>query len=216
MGAVASGFMRDGNGALFTARMAGHGAAGITPFGPYTVIAPHFIQAAFTQLVRPGNVTPYGAGESISNHGTAGSVVALVSAPLSVANDDPVRLQELLVVTSDTGLAGKRLRAILYNSDPTASSGVGAGDNAAFANKHAGYVGSMTGTLEAGFSDGAVGRLIPTFNASNDPQAGAFILAKPASGAKTFWIQYQAVDTFTPSANSTTIDAAIRAFQVFG
>lgn len=216
MGAPASGFMRDGNGDLFTARMAGHGAAGITPFGPYVVAVRHFIQATFATLTRPANVTPYAAGDSISNNATAGSVTALISTALSVGNDDPVELQDILVVTSDTGLAGKRIRAILYNSDPTASSGVGAGDNVAFANKHAGYVGSMTGMMETGFSDGAVGRLIPTFNATNDPQAGPFILAKPASGAKTFWIQYQAVDIFTPSANNSTIDATIHGLQLFG
>lgn len=216
MGAVAAATFRDGNAGSFTGRVFGHGAAGIAPFGPYDVVAQHFIQAAFTTLTRPANTTPYGAGDSISNNATAGSVTALVSAALSDTNDDPIQLQDVIISSTDTGLAGKRIRAYLFNADPTLSSGVGAGDNAAYAQKKAGYVGSMTGTLEAGFSDGAVGRLVPTFNAAGDPAAGQFILAKPGTGAKTIWIQYQSVDAFTPSANSTTIDATIRGFQVRG
>src|SRR5262245_13469310 len=173
--------------------------------------------AAFTTLTRPANTTAYTAGDSISDNATAGSVTAL-SATVSDINDDPIFISEILINSTDTGLAGKRIRAYLYNADPTASTGVGAGDNSPFSNKKNGYIGSCSGVLESGFSDGTVGRLVPTFAdgaAAGTPHApaGGYIVTKPTSGAKTLFIQFQAVDGFTPSANSTTIIAAARGWQ---
>lgn len=177
-----------------------------------TGMSPRSFVAAFTTLTRPANTTAYTAADSISNNATAGSVTAL-SASLSDTNDDPITITDILVTSTDTGLAGKKIRAYLYNSDPTASSGVGGGDNAAFSQKVAGYIGSFMGYMETGFSDGTVGRLVPTFNETNFTQAGGFVVAKPTSGAKTLYIQYQAVEAFTPSASSTTIIGTARGFQ---
>ncbi len=173
--------------------------------------------AAFTTLTRPANTTAYAAADSISDNATAGSVAAL-TATLSDTNDDPIFISDILVTSTDTGLAGKRIRAYLFNSDPTASSGVSGGDNAAYAQKKAGYIGSLSGVLETGFSDGTVGRLVPAYNdgaaaATPNAPAGGFIVVKPTSGAKTLFIQYQAVDGFTPSANSTTIIGSARGWQ---
>lgn len=182
-----------------------------------TGMSPRGFSAAFSTLTRPANTTAYTALDSISDNATAGSVTAL-SATISDTNDDPLTLTEILVVSTDTGLAGKRVRAYLFNSDPTASSGVGAGDNTAYLQKHAGYVGSFSGVLETGFSDGAVGRLVPSYAdgaASGTPNAaaGGFVVTKPTAGAKTLYIQYQAVDGFTPSASSTTIIGTARGYQ---
>lgn len=173
--------------------------------------------AAFSTLTRPANQTPYAAGDSISDNATAGSVTAL-SATVSDTNDDPIFISEILVSSTDTGLAGKRIRAYLFNSDPTASSGVGAGDNAAYSQKKAGYIGSFSGVLETGFSDGTVGRLVPSFNDSAtapvpNASAGGFVAVKPTSGAKTLFIQYQTLDIFTSSAVSTTIIGTARGWQ---
>lgn len=172
---------------------------------------------AFTTNTRPANVTAYAAGDSISNNATAGSVTAL-TATVGDTNDDLLTLTHLLLVSTDTGLAGKRVRAYIFNSDPTASSGVGGGDNAAFSNKKAGYVGSMVGVMETGFSDGAVGRLVPAFNDSTaspgqPAAAGGFIICKPSSGGKALWVEYQTLDAFTPSANSTTLIGTICGYQ---
>lgn len=180
-------------------------------------MSPKGFSAAFTTLTRPANQTAYAAADSISDNATAGSVTAL-SATVSDTNDDPLTLTEILINSTDTGLAGKRIRAYLFNSDPTASTGVGAGDNSAYSQKKAGYIGAMSGVLETGFSDGTVGRLVPSFNdgaAASTPNAsaGGFIVTKPTSGAKTIFVQYQAIDGFTPSANSTTIIGTIRGFQ---
>lgn len=180
-------------------------------------MSPRAFSVAFSTLTRPANTTAYTALDSISDNATAGSVTAL-TATVSDTNDDPLTVTEILVSSTDTGLAGKRVRAYLFNSDPTASTGVGAGDNAAYSQKKAGYVGSFSGVLETGFSDGTVGRLVPSYAdgaASGTPNAaaGGFLVTKPTSGAKTLFIQYQAVDGFTPSANSTTIIGTARGFQ---
>jgi hypothetical protein len=182
-----------------------------------TGMSPKGFSAAFTTLTRPANTTAYTAADSISDNATAGSVTAL-SATVSDTNDDPITITEILINSTDTGLAGKRIRAYLFNSDPTASTGVGAGDNAAYSQKKAGYIGSCSGVLETGFSDGTVGRLVPSYNdgaaaSTANAQAGGFIVTKPTAGAKTLYIQYQAIDGFTPSANSTTIIGTARGYQ---
>ena len=207
-------------GSLITALQAI--AAGATPVALPTDqtwprgMSPRAFAATFTTNTRPANTTAYAAGNSISNNTVAGSVTAL-SATVSDTNDDPITLTDILLVTTDTGAAGKRIRAYVYNSDPTANTGVGAGDGAAFANKHAGYIGSFSGMLETGFSDGAVGRLVPTFNdsaASPTPNApaGGLIVVKPVLGAKTLFIQLQAVDSFTP-VSASTWTPTVRGFQ---
>lgn len=168
--------------------------------------------ATFSTLTRPANTTAYTAADSISDNATAGSVTAL-SATISDVNDDPIFISEILISSTDTGLAGKKVRAYLFNSDPTASTGVGAGDNVAYSQKKAGYIGSFMGYMETGFSDGTVGRLVPSFNETNFSQAGGFIVTKPTSSAKTLYIQYQAVEAFTPSASSTTIIGTARGWQ---
>jgi hypothetical protein len=168
---------------------------------------------AFATLTRPANTTAYTAADSISDNATAGSVTALVSGNISDTNDDPIFISSIHVTSTDTGLAGKKLRAYIFNTDPTASSGVGGGDNAAYSQKMAGYLGSFMGWMETGFSDGSVGRLVPCYNETNFTQAGGFIVVPPKSGAKTLYIQYQAVEGFTPSANSTTIIGTARGWQ---
>lgn len=182
-----------------------------------TGMSPRGISAVFTTNTRPANTTAYSAGDSISNNATAASVTALTAA-VSDTNDDPVTITEVLLASTDTGLAGKRVRAYLFNSDPTASSGVQAGDNAAFSQKIAGYIGSVSGVMETGFFDGTVGRLVPSFNDSAvapvpNAAASGFIVAKPSSGGKAFWIEYQTMDAWTPSANSTTLIGTLRGFQ---
>lgn len=160
--------------------------------------------AVGTTLTRPANVTAYAALDSISDNATPGSVTAQ---PITFAdvNDAPITLESCTLNTTDTGLQGKNVRAWFYNSDPTASTGVVGGDNLAFSNKKAGFIGSMSGTFRI-FSDGAKARLVP--------DEGARMLVKPGSAAKTIWIQYQTLDAFTPSANSTTIIPTLEGFQL--
>lgn len=163
------------------------------------------IAATATTLTRPANTTAYAALDSISDNGTAGSVTAL---PVTVSdtNDAPVAITFIELDTNDTGLAAAgQVRVYVYNSDPTASSGVGAGDNAAFSNKRAGLRGTFVGTFRA-MSDGGKAICIP-----EDGQP--YLISLPGSGAKTLWYQIQAITAFTPSANSTTIIPTFKGFQ---
>jgi hypothetical protein len=162
-----------------------------------------FRTATVSTLTRPANTTAYVAGDSISNHATAGSVTAL-SATVSDTADHPVMIESMLLHSTDTGLSGKNIRVYLYNADPTASTGVVGGDNAAFSNKKNGFIGSLTGTMRV-FSDGTAGRLTP--------ESGQPIITTPTSGAQTIYVQYQTMDDFTPSANSTTLIGTICARQ---
>lgn len=178
---------------------------GKSGMAPLTAVD-RFIAAAFTTLTRPANTTAYAVSDSISDNATAGSVTAL-SATLSDVNDAPILISEVIVDTNDTGIgaATTTLRAYLYNSDPTANSGVGAGDNATFSNKRAGLIGTLSGSFVA-MSDGGKARLVP--------DAGSFIIANPTSGAKTLFIQYQIIaGTPTPSANSTTLIGTLKGIQ---
>lgn len=162
------------------------------------------VAAASAPITRPANTTAYTAGDAVSNNATAGSVTANTFS-LSAVNDDPITVEEIQMLTTDTGVGGKNMRLWLFNADPTASSGVGGGDNAAFSQKQAGFVGTMVGTMLAGISDGAVGRFVPEY--------GSRIIAKPVSGAKTLFWLLQTIDAFTPSANSTTFTPTAKGFQ---
>lgn len=164
----------------------------------------HFNVAA-TAITRPANVTAYSINDSISDNATAGSVTAL---PVTVSdtNDDPVDLTEINLDTTDTGpgTAGAIIRCHIFNSDPTASSGVVGGDNAAWSNKRAGWVGSFSGTMRL-FSDGSKGVLIP--------DEGSVRIANVVTGAKTLFYQLQTLTAFTPSANSTVFTPRFKGFQ---
>jgi hypothetical protein len=159
---------------------------------------------AGTTLTRPANQTPYSANDSVSDNATAGSVTPL---PVTLTGDadQPYLLSEILLETTDTGLAAStQMRGLIFRSDPTLNSGVGAGDNAAYSNKAAGFVGSFSGTFRA-FSDGGRARLVP--------DEGNFLICFPEEGGKRLWIQYQTLGAFTPSANSTTIIPRFKGFQ---
>lgn len=184
-------------------QVSGATAAATNPL--YVADMPRGIVATFTTLTRPANTTGYVANDSISDNATAGSVTAL-SATVSDTNDIPVVLTSIEVDTNDTGLgAGVSIRAYVYNSDPTASSGVGGGDNAAFSNKRAGLVGTFTGTFHA-MSDGGKAFLAPEDTGPTP--------CLPTSGARTLYIQYQTLGAFTPSANSTTLIGKAKGYQL--
>lgn len=157
-----------------------------------------------SQLTRPANTTQYAANDSISDNATVGSVTALV-ADCADSSNQPVCIEEVLIETNDTGIgaSGGQIRVHLYRSDPTANSGVKAGDNAAWSNNQAGWVGSLTGTFTA-FADGGRARCVP--------DAGSYIIVTPLTGGK-LWFQHQTLSTPTPSANSTVLQTRIKGFQ---
>jgi len=164
-----------------------------------------FIVATGTALTRPANTTAYSAGDSVSDNATAGSVTANSITVADVA-DQPVTVEVVTLTTADTGpgAAGATFEMHLFDSNPTSSSGVGAGDNAAYTQKRAGWVGVLSGTFRA-MSDGSVARLVPS---SGDNR----IITTPVSGAMTLYWQLVAVTGFTPSANSTTFILTVEGF----
>ncbi|WP_192246066.1 hypothetical protein [Mesorhizobium silamurunense] len=162
-----------------------------------------FIVAAAAAYTRPANTSGYTANDAVSNNATIGSVTA-ISLSLSDVNDDTVTLERIRIMSTDTGVAGKAFRVWLFNSDPTANSGVQGGDNAAWSQKQAGFIGSMSGTFRA-FQDGSGAVCVP--------DEGSRIITTPVSGAKTIYALLQTLNDFSPSANSTTFTLTAEGFQ---
>ena len=171
-----------------------------------TVTASHLIAATGSTLTRPANTTAYSANDSVSDNGTAGSVTAN-TVTISDLNGNPVALTRVRLATTDTGpaTAGATFEMWLFRSDPTANSGVGGGDNAAYSQKQAGFVGRLSGTFPSGFSDGSVAVLTPV--------EGTVSIANAGDGALTLWWQLRTLTAFTPSANSTTFIPTFEGIQ---
>lgn len=161
------------------------------------------ISVAGSTLTRPANTTPYSINDSISDNATAGSVTANTVA-ISDTNNFPVAVACVELHSTDTGFGGVNIRLWAYNSDPTASSGVVGGDNAAFSNKKAGFVGTLSGTMRT-FSDGSRGVLTP--------DEASPLLTLPGSGVTTLWWQLQTLAAATSSANSTTFIPTFKGYQ---
>ncbi len=164
---------------------------------------PALLAIAASAMTRPANTTAYTAGDAVSNNATAGSVTA-ISFTLADANDAPVIIQRCRIASTDTGVAGKSFRVYLYQSDPTASTGIVGGDNAAFSTKQGTFIGALEGIFRT-FSDGSVAVCAPV--------EGLSVITNPTSGARTVFALLQTIDAFTPSANSTTFTLTLEALQ---
>jgi hypothetical protein len=157
-----------------------------------------FIEAVAATMTRPNDTTAYTANDAVANSTTAGSVTPF-SFTMSDVNDDLVTIERLRLITTDTGAAGKALRMWLFRASPT----VGSGDNAAFSNPRATFIGSLSGTMRT-FSDGSGGIFVP--------DEGSRIITLPTSGAKTVFGLLQVLEALTPVAQSTWI-ATMEGFQ---
>jgi hypothetical protein len=170
----------------------------------FVITEPLLQIVAASTITRPANTTAYAALDAVSNNATAGSVTA-ASATVSDANDNPVILHSLLIHTTDTGFKNKTMRVFAFNADPTSSTGIVGGDNAAYSTKNGSFIGSFVGTFRGEFTDGAAGIFTP-----EDAQ---LIATLPTSGAATIYFLLETLDAATPSANSTTFIITVRAFQ---
>ena len=112
---------------------------------------PKPIVVSATAMTRPANTTAYSAGDAVSNNATAASV-APISFAASDLNNAPLLLTHLELLSADSGpaIAGATFEVWLFNADPTANSGVGGGDNAAFSQKQAGFHRTHAGHLHRG------------------------------------------------------------------
>jgi len=163
------------------------------------------INAVAAAMTRPANTTAYSANDAVSNNATAASVTPISFGAADLA-DAPVLLTHLEILSTDTGpaAAGAIFEAWLFNADPTANSGVGGGDNAAFSQKQAGFVGRMAGSFIAA-ADGSIAMLTPV--------DGSFVGAKPVAGGTTIYALLKTLTAFTPSANGTTFTCTLRGVQ---
>ncbi|TGQ69506.1 hypothetical protein EN829_015100 [Mesorhizobium sp. M00.F.Ca.ET.186.01.1.1] len=158
-----------------------------------------FIEAVAATMTRPNDTNAYAANDAVANSTTAGSVTPF-SFSMSDVNDDLVTIERLRLITTDTGVAGKALRMWLFRASPT----VAAGDNAAFSNPRATFIGSLSGTMRT-FSDGSGGIFVP--------DEGSRIITLPTSGAKTVFGLLQTLEAIaSPLAQSTWI-ATLEGFQ---
>lgn len=169
---------------------------------------------AATAGLRQANTTAYSINDAVSNHATAGSVVAF-SFTASEAVDLPISLEALLIRTNDTGpgAASAIFRAWFYQTDPAASTGIVGGDNLTFSTKRGTFLGVMEGTFRA-FSDGSVARLAPVFipSVASIPNSTR-IITKPGAGASTVFCLLQTLTGFNPSASSTVFTPTLEGFQ---
>jgi hypothetical protein len=166
---------------------------------------PKLVNAAAAAMTRPANTTAYAAGDAVSNNATPASVTPISFAAADIV-DAPVMVTHLEIQSTDSGpaAAGATFEAWLFNSDPTANAGVGGGDNAAFAQKQAGFVGRLSGSFMAA-SDGSMAMLTPV--------DGSFVGARPLAGGTTLYALLKTLTAFTPSANATTFTCTLRGIQ---
>ncbi len=190
--------------------LANRGAVPVADDNPLpTTGMPRLYRTAGTAMTRPANTIAYAAGDSVSDNATAASVTANPVA-LADAADAPFTIERIKLLTADTGpaAAGATFELFLFDGDPTANSGVGGGDNAAYSQKRANCIGIFSGAFKAStgyFSDGSLAWLTPA-NGENR------VIAKPASGTITLWWQIKTLTAFTPSANSTTFTPVFEGF----
>ena len=155
-------------------------------------------------LTRPNNTTTYAGGDSISNDPTAANVTPL-TVSVTTINDEPVNITQIVLDSTDTGFAAATIRLHLFSSDPTASSGVGAGDNSPWTQKRGDWMGSLSGSL-IGFSDGAKGLLYP--------DGPPVIIAPVESGGVRLWWQLQLLGVSpVPSAGQTTFRPTFKGYR---
>lgn len=176
------------------------------------VVSERFFREGSGTLFRPANTTAYAALDALADSATA-SLVTPLSITLSRRREDPVTIERLSLFTTDTGLAlGIRVRAFCFRAAPVA----GAGDNAKFtlaiatAPANRSFIGSLTGAFIQNDSDASLVWSDAGF-AILTPDSGSRLLFRPHDGK--VYILLQALDAFTPSANSTSVTAVAEGFQ---
>jgi hypothetical protein len=174
-----------------------------------TISYPPLFRILGAAMTRPANQTPYAVDDSVSDSASAGSVTAN---PVTLAEiqDAPFTIERVRLITADTGpaTAGATFEMYLFHSDPTLNSGVGGGDNAAFSQKQANFLGRLSGNFIGGtgsFSDGSVAILTAI--------EGNRIIAVPGAGLQTIWWQIKTKTIWTPSANSSTFTPTFEGFS---
>lgn len=149
---------------------------------------------------RPGDTTAYAVGDAVSNSTTAGSVVALSWTAARIATGN-FYVRRAKIKTSSTSVTSAAFRLHLYGADPTTSTGIVNGDNAAFSTKVGSYLGAIDITVSQAFSDAAVG--------IGAPNVGSEVNVVLASGSTLYGL-LEARGAYTPTnAETFTVDLEI-------
>lgn len=108
-------------------------------------------------FARPGDTTPYAAGDLVANNTTAGSVTPMQFAVAREAGGSGM-IRRARLRKSGTGVSGANFRLHLYRLAPTCQNG----DNGAWlTNRAMDYLGAFDITCDRVFTDGAAGSGVP-------------------------------------------------------
>ena len=156
------------------------------------------VSATFT---RPADTTAYSVGDLVANSTTAASVVPMAFTPgADISRGFSVRRAR--VSASNTSTTNASFRVHLYQTDPSASTGIANGDNGAWSTKVAGYMGSLDVTIDKAFTDAAKGVGVPLI--------GGEVTGTPAAGALTVYALLEARAAYTPtSAQTFTVELEV-------
>jgi len=141
------------------------------------------------EITRPANTTPYTAGDVVADTTAAFKPILNVAK----ATGSGVKIIRCRIQTDDTGVAGKRFNLHLYKEAPTFIA-----DNAPFAISYANAT-KRKGAIPIVMGTGSLGTV-----GMNDYNP---IVINPT--ARDIYYILEAVDAFTPSANSTKFTICI-------
>ena len=120
---------------------------------------------ASATFTRPADTTSYTTGDLVANNTVAGSVVPMQFTIARAAQGSFLLRRARLKKSSSTTTAAI-FRLHLYGADPSASSGIANGDNAAWSTANSSYIGSfeldISGTTARTFTDSTAVIGIPT------------------------------------------------------
>ena len=141
------------------------------------------------EVTRPANATPYTAGDVVAD--TTAAFLPILN--VAKATGTGVKIIRCRIQTDDTGVAGKRFNLHLYKEEPTFIA-----DNAPFAISYANAT-KRKGAIPIVMGTGNLGTV-----GMNDYNP---IVINPT--ARDIFYMLEAVDAFTPSANSTKFTICI-------
>lgn len=109
-----------------------------------------FIYNAQDSFTRPADTTAYADGDLVANSTTAGSVVPM-SFNIPVGEGRGIRIRQVKLQKSGTGVAAADFIVNFYSSSPTPANG----DNGAYSTDLSGYMGVAVLSTMRAFTDGA-------------------------------------------------------------
>ena len=168
------------------------------------------VVAGDDSFTRPADTTAYSIGDLVANSTTAGSVVPL-AVDIVDADGGAFLIRRARLLKSTASITNAKFRLHFFGADPSASTGVVNGDNAALRGgglKTARWLGAidvdMTGDSGFAYSDGAAGVGVP---------AAGSELGEELPAGVTVYALIEALAAYTPG-NAEVFTLTIVAVQV--